>query len=410
MPSNCSKIRVLHVVHSLNYGGIENFVLDILRYSDPDTVRFDICTVGRSKGPRADQAEQLGSRVLWCPLRQKLFGFPVALRRPYAFLRKLTLLIRHGNYDIVHSHVNFMNGMILRAACLANVLVRISHVYTTLDWSKLIPFGRPFVRCMRYWINKYSTHKFGDSKQTMANVYGDNWANDSKCRVHHCGINSAEFLNTPDTRQKSRSDLGISDSVSVIGHVGRFNEPKNHAFLIDVFAELSPLRPDVLLLLVGDGQLRTTIQTYARQKGLSDRIVFAGSKVKVSEAMAAMDVFVFPSLYESLPLAVLEAQASGLPCLVSEHVTNEVDLIPDRVRRLSLGAGAGDWAKTVDVMLDYSRTNMDEVELCFNSSTFPIRRSVEMLNDTYLTSALNANKEPKPDKHKCDARSTQDIV
>ena len=381
-------IRVLHIVHSLTYGGIETYVLNVLRHTNHSLVRCDVCAVGRERGSLVQEAEQLGARVLSCPLRRNVLGLPMQVRRPYAFVRELTTLLRRETYEVVHSHVNFMNGLVMRAAYMAGVPVRIAHGYTVLDWSKLTPLGCLFPRWMRYWIDQYSTHKLGDSKPTMSNFHGIDWMHDPRCSLHYCGIDSVSFSEVAENRARVRRELGLFHSAPVVGHVGRFSEPKNHDFLLQVFAEFVTLHPDARLLLVGDGPLRATIEARAGEKGVGDCVLFVGSRFSVPQAMMAMDVFVFPSLYESLPLVVLEAQAAGLRCVVSDRVTEEVDVMAGGIRHLPLEAAPTLWAHVVDTLLAQGRLNATSVRMHFNSSQFSIRRSVAMLQEVYLANSL----------------------
>ena len=381
-------VHVLHVIHSFTYGGIENNVLNIVRYSNRRLVTFDICTVGQKVGNRRGEAESLGSRVLSCPIRRSYLGFPLMVFRPDIFVRDLVSLFRRERYDVIHSHINFANGLVMRAAYLAGVPVRISHVYTVLDWATLVPFGGLFTLWMRSLIGRYATLKLGDSKMALGNVYGPRWMQDPRSMVHYCGIDPCLFGKANKSHSEIRRDFNLPDTVPVMGHVGRFSEPKNHAFLLDVFGEFLVSRPNAHLLFVGDGSLREMIENRVRDRNLSSHVLFAGTQVSVPEAMLAMDIFVFPSVYESLPLVVWEAQASGLRCLVSDRVTDEVDLVPGAVQRLTLEAGSKEWAHAVNAILAQGRLDMVDVENGFDSGPGSVQRSIEMLQEIYVNQFL----------------------
>lgn len=389
--NSATPVRVLHVVHSLLYGGIETYVLNVLRYMERNLVQGDVCTVGRDRGIRTGEAEQSGARVLSCPLRSKLLGLPISVRRPYKFIRKLTAVIKQGNYDIVHSYINFMNGFIMRAADLAETPVRIAHACTILDWSRVTLLRNLFPIWMRYWIRRHSTHMIGDSKPAMNTLYGVDWQNDPKCQLHYCGINLDSFSNNEVNRTKVRRELGLPDDVPVIGHVGRISEPKNHKFLVDVFAEFVSLHPEAYLLLVGDGPMRPMIETYVHEIGLWDRVIFTGVKKNVSELMLAMDIFVFPSLYDSLPQAVIEAQVSGLRCLISECISEEAAAIPDAVYYLSLNLGPKIWAQVVETLLQKGRIQPFEVQPYISSPLLSAKHSVALLQKLYINALKTAH-------------------
>ncbi len=153
-----------------------------------------------------------------------------------------------------------------------------------------------------------------------------------------------------------REELGYSDNDFVIGHVGRFSEPKNHMFLLDVFAEVHKKDDKYKLLLVGDGELRPQIEQKIKSLGLDDFIQLTGMKSNVNRLMMAMDLFMFPSKWEGLPVSVVEAQASGLPCVISNTITDEV-CVTELVTRISLDANDDEWADLVVKQKDKARKN-----------------------------------------------------
>ena len=167
-------------------------------------------------------------------------------------------------------------------------------------------------------------------------------------RVLHCGIDLSPFDREFVDRDRVRGELGIQNDAFVVGHVGRFHVQKNHAFLLDVAAEAARIEPRFRLLLVGKGELRAAVEAKAMRLGLLNRVTFAGSRGDVPRLMlGAMDAFVLPSLFEGLPIVGIKAQASGLPIVLSDAITPEIDIIPHLVKRLPLGAPAAEWAKAL---------------------------------------------------------------
>jgi glycosyltransferase involved in cell wall biosynthesis len=168
----------------------------------------------------------------------------------------------------------------------------------------------------------------------------------------------------------------------VIGHTGRFFAPKNHGFLAEIAAETSLRHPQVRLLLVGDGPDRPAIEQKLRELNLTSRTIFAGVRSDVPSLLQAMDVFVFPSLWEGLPLTVLEAQAAGLPCVISDVISRETDVVPGLTRRVPLNAGAGHWA--AEALSSVRRRPPREDALCVvENSDFNILHSMEKLYALY---------------------------
>jgi glycosyltransferase involved in cell wall biosynthesis len=179
--------------------------------------------------------------------------------------------------------------------------------------------------------------------------------------------------------------LGIPPDAFAIGHVGRFSQQKNHAFVIDVFSELIKLEPKAFLLLTGDGELRREIEKKVLEVGLSQRVLFLGSRPDVPHLMQGiMDVFLLPSFYEGLPLVLIEAQAAGLPSVVSDVIPEEAAIVKPLVRRVSLSEPAVEWAKAIRVHRDVvEKHTRSEALAAVKQSEFNIRCSVDSLAQAY---------------------------
>ncbi len=183
-------------------------------------------------------------------------------------------------------------------------------------------------------------------------MFGAGWESVPGNSIVYCGIDAREFLEQGET-DPVESERLVSPKAFVMGHVGRFVDVKNHAFLFAVVAEVARREPATCLLLIGDGPLRAQLEAQAKALGVFDRVVFAGQRSDVPRLMKQMDVFVLPSLFEGLPVSGLEAQAAGLPLVISDTITSELDFLPDRVRRLSLADPVSAWA---DAVLDSRHT------------------------------------------------------
>jgi glycosyltransferase involved in cell wall biosynthesis len=184
-------------------------------------------------------------------------------------------------------------------------------------------------------------------------------------------------------RAQARAAWGIGEHEFVIGHVGRFDPLKNHAFLVKAAAEVVQRRPDSRLLLVGDGPLRGEILDQARELGIADRVIFTGTRDDVPNQLSAMDVFVFPSISEGLGLAVVEAQAAGLPCVISSAVPAEADILPQLILRASSGASPSLWA---DLIFDACRKRAPggtESLAALENSVLNLDRSIESLYELW---------------------------
>ena len=196
-------------------------------------------------------------------------------------------------------------------------------------------------------------------------------------RIIHNGIDLSRFLYTPTAREKIRKELNL-DGKKVIGHIGRFSQEKNHVFLLKVLKALLKIDSEYRLLCVGSGDLFDRICDLAGEEGLDKKVVFTGQRQDTPDLLSAMDVFVFPSVHEALPITLIEAQANGLPCIVSDCITNEMDVI-DSFRRLSLNVPVEVWADMIHEYENKRKTTMDPASF----ADFNIELMKETLQNIY---------------------------
>ena len=200
---------------------------------------------------------------------------------------------------------------------------------------------------MKYLVKKYTTLGISVSKQAAISLFGPQWNIDNRYRIIQCGIN-VDLFNKAVNKKTIRNKLGIKSNSRVIGHVGRFSEQKNHPFIIDVFSEILKIDSSIRLLLIGDGENLLDIKKLALRKDIEDKIIFTGLRHDIAELMlGAMDIFLVPSLWEGLGLVIIEAQAAGLPCILSDNIPNEADIIPDLICRIPLSEGTKQWAQKI---------------------------------------------------------------
>jgi len=241
---------------------------------------------------------------------------------------------------------------------------------------------------MRRWINNNATVGLAASRKAARSLFGADWETDSRWRILPYSIDLEPFQTTPNPIA-ARAELEIPVDAFVVGHVGRFSEQKNHAFLVRIAAETAKREANMRLLLIGDGPLRSAVEQQVEHLGIADRVIFAGERSDIPRLMqAAMDVFVLPSLYEGLPLVGIEAQAAGLPTILSDTITEEIDVDRSLIRRLSLLQPASVWAETAiaDRAVMNSRNRAGALALV-EQSHFNIQRGVKELEACYLRSA-----------------------
>jgi len=332
--------RILHVVGRMNPGGVESWIMHVLRTIDRQQYQMDILVQTNEPGSYDDEIRALGCRIIPCS----------GHTRPWSFTRKLNnVLNKFGPYDVVHSHVHHFSGYVMRIAEHHGVAVRIAHSHSdrVAVEARRGLIRKLYLQLMKRWVRIYASTGVAVSELAAISLFGPDWEDDPRWRILYCGVDLGSF-GVDVNRKTMRAKLGIPDDALVIGHVGRFAPPKNHLYWLDIAAEILLREPHAWFILVGDGSLRGEIEVRARQLGIHERVVLTGFRSDIPQLMqGAMDVFLFPSLYEGLPLVLIEALAAGLPCIVSDAVTKEVDIVPELITRLSLDEPVEAWCEAV---------------------------------------------------------------
>lgn len=370
-------IRILHVVGGMNRGGIETWLMHILRNIDRDRFQMDFLVPNIQPYAYDHEITKLGSKVIPCFHPSK----------PWLYGRNLKGILReYGSYEVVHSHIHHYSGYVLRLAHQAGISHRIAHSHIdTSSTEALAGWSRQlYLILMKRWITRYATHGIGCSSNSAAELFGLGWKTDPRWQLLYYGIDLSPFHARMNPLQV-RAELGIPEDAFAIGHIGRFDPQKNHQFLIEIAAEVAKREPKMRLLLIGQGSLRQEIEHKVAQMGLTDRVLFLGSRSDIPRLMlGAMDVFLFPSLYEGLPLVLLEAQAAGLPCIFSDAITREVEVVKPLMQRMFLSDSASAWAKAVLSVRDTANTILPNESLALvEKSPFNIARSVQALEEIY---------------------------
>lgn len=370
------KLCILHVVGGMNPGGIETWLMHILRHIDRDHFQMDFLVHTTEDCLYDKQVRALGSRIIPCP----------NAHQPWIYAKQFNKILReYGPYDIVHSHVHHFSGYVLLLAKQAGVPVGISHSHndTSSNQAQAGFKRRLYLKLMRRWIDRYSTVGLGCSHQAAASFYGSDWQSDPRWQALYYGIDLTPFQAACDP-VTVRQEFAIPEAALVIGHVGRFVEQKNHQFLLEIVAEVAKRESKTRLLLIGDGSLRPEIEQQATSLGLKNRTIFAGVRPDVPRLMQAMDAFLLPSLFEGLGLVLIEAQAAGVPCIFSDVVPQEVDLIKPLAQRLSLSQSASTWAEALLAQLKAETAITQSQALALvKSSRFNIETAVKNLEKIY---------------------------
>ena len=340
-------IHVLHVIGTMNCGGAETMIMNIYRHIDRNKIQFDFVESSSEPAAFDDEIERLGGKICRCPHYNG--------RNHFTYVKWWNDFFKahHAEYPIVHGHLGSTAAIYLSVAKKYGAYT-IAHSHNTNAGKSL-----------RQWIfNVYSypTRYIADmfftcSKKAGIDRFGREIAiNPNRCIMINNAINTAAYPYNSEFRARVRQKLGLSAELT-IGHVGRFNPQKNHTFLLEVFAALLKKEPNAVLLLVGGGDDMPKIQKKVQDLGISGHVRFLGVRSDVADLMQAMDVFVFPSLYEGLPVTMVEAQASGLPCLISDRVPTECILTTGLVDVLPLSEKPQIWAEKILAKRDTPRTD-----------------------------------------------------
>ena len=294
-------------------GGVESVIMNYYRHLDHTKIQFDfICDEDSTRIPY-DEIKKLGGRVFLVPKYQKL----------PQYLKVLEDLFRKNHYRIVHSNVNTLSVFPLYAAKKAGVPIRISHSHST---SNVREWKRNIIKnILRTFSKRYATDYFACSELAGRYLFGSKTFDRGEVKIIHNAIDLDKFKFDPIARKNLRKELGIDDETIVIGHVGRFVQTKNHHFLIYAFKKYHNKNPNAKLLLIGTGPLEEKIKAKVKKLNLEDSVLFLGQRNDTNKLYSVMDIFCLPSLYEGLPVAGIEAQAAGLPCVYSDKVTIEAD-------------------------------------------------------------------------------------
>lgn len=362
-------IRVAHIIGKWLGGGVESVVMNYYRHIDRTKIQFDFLCDEDSTNIPYKEIEQLGGRVILIPPYQKVFKYQ----------KELIRIFKENNYKIVHSHINTLSVFPLRAAKKAGVKVRIAHSHSTTnkkEWKKnlLKQILRPFSKV-------YATDYMCCSELAGRWLFGDKAYDSGKVYLLNNAIDLDKFKYNESLRKEKRKELGISDDTLVIGHIGRFVAQKNHDYLIDIFNEVLKKNNNSILLLVGQGPLMEEIKNKVKELKLNDSVRFLGQRNDVNELYQAFDVFCLPSLYEGLPVVGVEAQASGLLCILSNAMTKETKVL-DITKFISLNNTPKDWADSIlDDVKKYKRIDTSKE---MTSKNFNIKEEAKKLEKYYL--------------------------
>lgn len=371
--SHKSPLRIVHVLGRLDRGGAETMVMNLYRRMDKSRIQFDFVLHTQEECAYSEEVRCLGGRIFSVPAFKA--GTAAGYRKAWK-----ELLAAHPEWKIIHSHVRSTASLYLPLARKAGMKT-IIHSHNTASGSGASALVKTL---LQYPLRYQADFLFACSKEAGNWLYGEKACRSSRFYLLKNAIATERFAFREEMREKKRKELGISEQAFVVGHVGRFEEQKNHKFLLEIYEAMQSrvsaggamkthgkddesgecASRECILLLIGEGKLEEAVRRQAEQKNLKN-VRFLGNRADVNELLSAMDVFLFPSLFEGLPVTLIEAQAAGLPVAASDTITKEVGVTP-LIRMLSLHERADRWAEQIISVMqcteEYAETECAETE------------------------------------------------
>ncbi len=356
-------IRVLHVVTYMGRGGLETMIMNYYRNIDRSKVQFDFLTHRYERWDYDDEIESLGGKICNLPKLNPLS--PRYLKALDNFFKE------HKEYKIVHCHQDCLSGIVLKYAKKNGVPFTIAHSHSSSQNKNL--------KYIIKLIAKKSIPEYADYLFACGKEAGEWMFDTSEFTILNNAIDTKRYIYNEKKSMEMKKRLGITNKF-VIGHVGRFRQEKNHSFIIDIFRKVCEKEPNSVLLLVGDGPLEEYIKKKVEDLGLLDKVKFLGARNDVNDLMQSMDVFILPSLYEGIPLTMIESQASGLDCIISDKVPKEC-IVTKNVKSISLEKSSKYWASEIIKSKYKARESLyNEIQ----NAKFDIKSNAIWLQEFYL--------------------------
>lgn len=357
-------IRVLHVVTYMGRGGLETMLMNYYRHIDRSKVQFDFLVHREFEADYDEEIKSLGGRIYHVsrlvPWSRK---YKAELRR---FFRT------HSEYKIVHVHQDCLSSVALQCAKECGIPVRIAHSHNSNQDKNI-----------KYLFKRYYMRKIPETATELfacGKAAGDWMFGGKNYRLLPNAIAAEKYIYEEEKAKKIKKELGLEKNI-VIGHIGRFNPQKNHKFLIDIFEKCFEKNQKVRLMLIGDGEGRKEIENKVKERGLQDNVIFMGVRRDVPELLQAMDVFVFPSLYEGLPVTMIEEQAAGVPAVISDRVSEECIITKDLVKVEGLEETPEQWAEEILKQAKLSKSDRNEE---IKKAKYDVETTAKWLEEYYL--------------------------
>lgn len=369
------KIKILMVVGNTRMGGAQAFILNVLRNIDRSKFQIDLAInfYAESDGIE-DECRALGCNFYIVPYF-KVYNY-------ISYCKAWRELLSNYHYDIVYAHSTNSASIFLKIAKEYGCKT-IAHSHSTGYRGGMIEqYAKKFFAS---GVNKVADYWFACSDKAAERLYGQDYNKYQHYYNIPNAIDSEKYLFNSDIRKKIRRQIGVEDNEFLCGHLGTFSTPKNHKFLIEVFAEIVKQKPESKLVCCGAGALMPVVKEQAKELGILEKIIFPGVVNNANEFLMAMDCFVFPSSFEGFGIAILEAEAAGLPIVMSDGVPSDVDLT-SLIHRMSLSDSPKSWA---DKILSINVSNRESYNSAISETKYNIKETVKEFEKMYTNLVNN---------------------
>ena len=357
-------ISILQVFGSLDLGGAEARMMDVYRCIDEQRYQFTFLSLSEEEQFFDQEIMSRGGTVIKIE-SPRTGGL-------WKHFRKLRECIHNGKYQAVHAHTSYHCGLVMLAAWMEHVPIRISHARTTGSKQKSV-WKSAFLYFGRILINLFSTDRVAISQEAGKYLFGN-----KDFRIIPNAINVINYQRVKTNRISDlKKELGIRPGSFVIGQIGRFDSMKNHIFTIQWFSQYLRRKPASILVFVGDGKLREKILCQVRENNLEGKVIFTGVRSDVNELIHVFDLVFFPSVFEGLGGVAIEAQAAGVPCVESDTIPLETDLGLGLIRRCSLSAPMEQWNEAVDSCRTIAIPSASDIYKRFQETGYGIEATTE---------------------------------
>ncbi len=368
-------IRILNLFTIMNRGGAETMVMNYYRNIDKSKIQFDFLVHRQERGAYDDEIEAMGGRIYrMCPIHPQNFG-------KYKKMLKV-FFDEHPEYKILHSHMSELGCFAFIEAHKRGIRVKVCHAHNAPVRNSMTLKEKGQLLFRDYFKKKmlpYSDFLFICGEEAGNWLYGHK--NKDRFIMMNNAVDASKFRYNPEHNKEIRQELGFENEFLIL-NVGRFNPQKNHTFIVDIFEQIKKTHPSSKLLLAGNGELENEIRNKVLSKGLGDDVVFLGLRSDIHKLLSASDVFLFPSLYEGLPVTMVEAQASGIRCFISDAIPSQCILGND-VSVMSLNDSPEKWAEEITCFAD-GYTRPDRYESIADAG-FDIKANAKWLEEFYIT-------------------------